>query len=298
MMRSTRPYLNPHRSMYPGLVIARVYAVHSEPRFALVYTLCFNSRSSRDYPIIEPHMTSIQHNHQVHDIHARVKHRDGSGRVTTTYFRCYFRCCSDLPPNCSLHVRGEIVIARMAPDDILQVDDFRPTDHVLADHVANVLAPQLAEYQKHRTPSPTFVRARLYPLHGAPRLINVPTLRKPDGRLYPIVEPYMSLLHIQPIIHDKHLTIMHRNELGELTITTFRCHFRRHKKLRHNHLIRVQGEVIITRMVGMHQVADLRPSDHKLVDYLARLVAPRLRDFQKRRTPVPSLGIVKFPGTF
>ncbi|KAK7046277.1 hypothetical protein R3P38DRAFT_3175560 [Favolaschia claudopus] len=140
----------------PSLIIGRVYAVDSEPRLVLVNTLTPNSRYGRSYPIVEAHMTPLVHAHDLYDTHVRVTHRDQRGSLTTTFFCCYFRCCSNLTLNRSLGVRGEVLIARMARDDIFQLDDFRPTDYTLADHVATVLAPKLRAYQEDGTPVGSF----------------------------------------------------------------------------------------------------------------------------------------------
>ncbi|KAK7046284.1 hypothetical protein R3P38DRAFT_2765143 [Favolaschia claudopus] len=134
-------------------VVGRLYSVDREPLSVFVNTV---SRYRRSYPLVERHMTPLAHAHALHDTHVRVTHCDRSGSVVTTYFCCYFRCCSSLSRNWSLGVRGEALITRMRHDDIFEFENLESADCPLADHVANVLGPKLYEYQQHGTPVGSF----------------------------------------------------------------------------------------------------------------------------------------------
>ncbi|KAK7048792.1 hypothetical protein R3P38DRAFT_3175037 [Favolaschia claudopus] len=134
-----------------GPIIGRLYGQDDVPRLVLVDTVTPNSHYRRRYPILDPHMTPLEHRHEVIDILVLVTHSDQGGSATRTDFRCYFRCCSSLPLSPYLRVRGEVIIMRMAHDRVFELDDLRLADYKLADHVANVLAPKLREYQEQGT---------------------------------------------------------------------------------------------------------------------------------------------------
>ncbi|KAK7048772.1 hypothetical protein R3P38DRAFT_3175011 [Favolaschia claudopus] len=150
-MSSNERYVGPQRSMSPRVIIARLYAVNSRPRSIIVHTMSSNCSFLHRFPVVESHMTPLDHTHGLHRTYVRVTHRDQHDRVKTSYFRCYFRCCSNLPSNRTLGIRGEVVIVRMSHQDFFRVADVCLSDRRLADHVATVLAPKLHEFQVNRT---------------------------------------------------------------------------------------------------------------------------------------------------
>ncbi|KAK7048794.1 hypothetical protein R3P38DRAFT_2764704 [Favolaschia claudopus] len=169
-------------------------------------------------------------------------------------------------------------------------------------------------------PPGTFL-GRLYPLDGPSRFIPIHALRAAKRAYpktaYPIIEPYLSQLNVQPMVLSVVAEVLHRDGAGGFTFSSFCCFFRCHKKLLYNRDLKVQGELVVMRTVARGDLVDLRLSDGDLVDhvvheYVSRFnalgfpinrngrLAPMLRDFQLQRTPFDpkNLRSIILPGTF
>ncbi|KAK7046271.1 hypothetical protein R3P38DRAFT_3175554 [Favolaschia claudopus] len=134
---------------------------------------------------------------------------------------------------------------------------------------------------------PRVLRARLHDIDGVARFISIHTLTSAESLSYPILEPHLACLNIQPVVHSVLVRVMHRDSSGQLEISYFRCFFRRHRRLPRNDTLDVQGEVIVMRIldVDFTQLEDLRPTDTEIADHVVHLLAPYLHDFQEHRTP-------------
>ncbi|KAJ6546133.1 hypothetical protein B0H10DRAFT_1969735 [Mycena sp. CBHHK59/15] len=87
----------------------------------------------------------------IHDVHIVLKH----GRHTS-HFRVFFKCHVRLPANPHLlHIRGDLLIMRIASRNAKSVVNMRPSDQKLADFVAARISQNIANFQsQERRPVP------------------------------------------------------------------------------------------------------------------------------------------------
>ncbi|KAJ6599577.1 hypothetical protein B0H10DRAFT_1959022 [Mycena sp. CBHHK59/15] len=98
--------------------------------------------------------------------------------------------------------------------------------------------------------------------------------------------------HIQSHVHDVSVTVMHQPRRdGRRVFSTFRVFYKRHVRLSHNTRLDVQGDVAIMRVASKNRqsVVNMRRSDREISDFIAAMIAPKLRAFQgPHRTPLTS----------
>lgn len=124
-----------------------------------------------------------------------------------------------------------------------------------------------------------FLRSRLYrarttsPLN--PSVHTRCSSSDPQTPRYPCVEGLLDYPGIQAHIHDIYVIIRHRR-----VTSTFRIFFKRHLLLPLNHVLGVQGDVLIMRVASKSRssVVNMRGSDWRLADFIAnRWVTDNLR---------------------
>ncbi|KAJ7872874.1 hypothetical protein B0H14DRAFT_2344539, partial [Mycena olivaceomarginata] len=87
-------------------------------------------------PTVESLMDDAHIQSYIHDIHFHVTHRLPSEAVTWSTFRCYFKRHARLPKNRFLNVKGDVVVMRVAVENLFNVEGMRDGDCKLVDFVA------------------------------------------------------------------------------------------------------------------------------------------------------------------
>ncbi|KAJ6565165.1 hypothetical protein DFH09DRAFT_848742, partial [Mycena vulgaris] len=85
---------------------------------------------------------------------------------------------------------------------------------------------------------------------------------------HPCVEGVMDFASTQPFIHDVGVNVLHQLSSGRIVISSFRCYFKRHKRLPHNCALGVQGDLVIMRTArkDSFSVVNMRGSDREVAD--------------------------------
>ncbi|KAJ7475538.1 hypothetical protein B0H11DRAFT_1917718 [Mycena galericulata] len=111
-----------------------------------------------------------------------------------------------------------------------------------------------------------FLKARLYPAVGRRSFVPVHVLcprSNPQQDRYPCVESVMDSANIQAFIHDVPVTVLRQLPTGRVILSVFRCYFKRHKRLPHNHALNLKGDVLVMRVAAKNffSVMNMRGSD-------------------------------------
>jgi hypothetical protein len=117
----------------------RVYPASGYPKFDTVEVRCptpDDIRTSQRNPTVEGLMDDAHIQLYIHDIHFHVMHRLPSDTVTWSTFRCYFKRHARLPKNRFLNVKGNVVVMRVAVENLFNVEGMRDGDCKLVDFVA------------------------------------------------------------------------------------------------------------------------------------------------------------------
>ncbi|KAJ7467387.1 hypothetical protein B0H11DRAFT_2239380 [Mycena galericulata] len=85
-----------------------------------------------------------------------------------------------------------------------------------------------------------------------------------------------------PSIHDVPVTVLRRLPSGRVVLSVFRCYFKRHKRLPHNHALNLKGDVLVMRVAAKNffSVVNMRGSDREVADFVVAHLLQKLRDFQ------------------
>ncbi|KAJ6623318.1 hypothetical protein B0H10DRAFT_1944037 [Mycena sp. CBHHK59/15] len=92
---------------------------------------------------------------------------------------------------------------------------------------------------------------------------------------------------IQPYVHDVSVMVMHQPDgRCDCCVTSvFRVFYKHHVNLPHNARLNVQDDVAIMRVASKNKqsMVNMRASDRELCDFIAVMIAPKLRAFQGPR---------------
>jgi hypothetical protein len=116
-----------------------------------------------------------------------------------------------------------------------------------------------------------FLRSRLYRARAAsplnPSVHTRCSSSNPQSPRYPCVEGILDYPGIQTHIHDIYVIIRHRR-----ATSTFRIFFKRHLLLPLNHVLDVQGDMLIMRVASKSRssVVNMRGSDWRLADFIVK----------------------------
>ncbi|KAF8197679.1 hypothetical protein K438DRAFT_1967243 [Mycena galopus ATCC 62051] len=157
-MPSNRPNLPPAQ---PGTVITPVLAmVYPALADATLFSIPVLPVGHAHYPLVEVVMQDSKMQGYVHDVVVEVWHKDMTGALERSRFRCFFRRHKKLPVN--LYVdpqektfRGDLVVMRAASTHhMTNVVSLGPFDRVLTDFLVESMLPRLRAFQKYQIPVP------------------------------------------------------------------------------------------------------------------------------------------------
>ncbi|KAJ7891472.1 hypothetical protein B0H13DRAFT_2340563 [Mycena leptocephala] len=119
----------------------------------------------------------------------------------------------------------------------------------------------------------THFTARIYRAHrpAAPVLVYTRcTSANPQDDCTPFVETVIGHQALQPHIHDVSVYVIYRACNGRFVTSRFRVFYKRHTRLPYNWRLNLKGDIVVMRTSAKNpfSVVNLRPSDHKVADFI------------------------------